>query len=117
MTKITVRAGNGGEVLVGLSRRERQILVGLLRGSDVKTMAHRLGLQPGTIRSYIKNLCRGLRVSGRGELLSWALQQDKRIFNGEKVPQHRHAPGCSCQSILCSALRAARVRDVDLEAA
>jgi DNA-binding NarL/FixJ family response regulator len=55
--------------LVTLSERESEVLELLREELSTKQIAHRLGISPVTVRRYISDLVRKLRVSDRGAAL------------------------------------------------
>lgn len=50
-----------------LSNRERQVLELIAKGHTIKKTAQHLGLRPGTVAGYIKEIYRKLEVSSRAE--------------------------------------------------
>ena len=59
-----------------LSAREKEVLQNLVEGLSEKQVAHRLGLSPDTVHTYVKRLYDKLKVNSRGELLSRAAKGD-----------------------------------------
>jgi DNA-binding CsgD family transcriptional regulator len=64
----------GGFSLTDLSRRQRDILVGLVQGDSEKQLALRLGISRHTVHDHLKTLHRRMEVSNRGELLGKCLK-------------------------------------------
>jgi FixJ family two-component response regulator/PAS domain-containing protein len=65
-------AGGAPSAFAGLSRRERDVLDGLLAGGTNKTIAKSLGLSPRTIETYRAHLMDSLGVKSLAELLTAA---------------------------------------------
>ena len=55
-----------------LSRRERQVIVGVAAGETNREIAARLGLSEAVIKPHITNIFDTLGVSNRAELASYA---------------------------------------------
>lgn len=53
----------------GLSKRQAEVMEGLVRGRDVEHISEALGLAPNTVRSYRKSLYAALDVHGLQELI------------------------------------------------
>jgi len=60
---------------LGLSRRETQVLLGLMKGLDNSAIAQQLGMKSGTVRKHLENIYRKLRVQSRSEAISKAFEQ------------------------------------------
>ena len=58
-----------------LSPREKQIVDALLAGCTNKEIAQRLGVSDQTIKNQLTTLYRKVGVSGRLELVVWAIEQ------------------------------------------
>ncbi len=54
-----------------LTRRQRQVLDGLLDGDSEKQIAYVLGVSPATVHEHVMAVYRRFGVSSRGELLAW----------------------------------------------
>lgn len=54
----------------GLSPREREVLLLLIRGESTKSIAHRLGLSPYTVQDHVDSACEKVGVRGRKALLA-----------------------------------------------
>ena len=59
--------------LVGLSRRETEILQSLLHGFANKVIAHRLAIAESTVKVHLKGVLRKIRVTNRTQAAIWAL--------------------------------------------
>lgn len=57
----------------GLSRRETEILQGLLHGFANKVIAHRLAIAESTVKVHLKGVLRKIRVTNRTQAAIWAL--------------------------------------------
>ncbi|RTQ48437.1 response regulator transcription factor [Hymenobacter gummosus] len=53
-----------------LTGREQAVVQGIVDGLSDKQVAHRMGLSPETVRTYVKRVYRKLQVSSRTELVS-----------------------------------------------
>lgn len=71
---VNARAGAVGE-RYGLSEREGQILVRLLRGYSTAAIRNELGVAKGTVDTYISRIYRKCSVHGRQELVELAERQ------------------------------------------
>jgi DNA-binding NarL/FixJ family response regulator len=58
-----------------LSRREKQIIEALLKGRTNKEIAQQLGVSHQTIKNQLTTLYRKVGVSGRLELVLWAIKR------------------------------------------
>jgi DNA-binding CsgD family transcriptional regulator len=56
--------------LYGLSPREREVLVWVVRGEPTKRIAHQLGLSTHTVQDYLDKACDKVGVRGRKALVS-----------------------------------------------
>lgn len=56
--------------LYGLSPREREVLVWVVRGEPTKRIAHRLGLSTHTVQDYLDKACDKIGVRGRKALVA-----------------------------------------------
>jgi DNA-binding NarL/FixJ family response regulator len=66
-----------------LSRRETQIVDALIAGCTNKEIAQRLGVSDQTIKNQLTTLYRKVGVSGRLELVVWAIEHRDRHGNDE----------------------------------
>jgi DNA-binding NarL/FixJ family response regulator len=57
-----------------LTKREHQIVEALLRACSNKEIAHSLGVSDQTVKNQLTTLYRKLGVSGRLELVLWAVK-------------------------------------------
>lgn len=62
--------------LAGLTKREKDVLDGLIRGWPNKTIAHHLGISPRTVEIYRANMMEKLRVRSLSEALRLAFIAD-----------------------------------------
>lgn len=67
----------------GLTEREADVALGLLRGRPVQEIAQRLSLQTGTVRQYLKGIYSKTYTSNQAQLLAF--------LNGGFVPDHMGA--------------------------
>jgi DNA-binding NarL/FixJ family response regulator len=58
-----------------LSRRQKQIVEALLSGCTNKEIAQRLGVSDQTIKNQLTTLYRKFGLSGRLELVLWAIER------------------------------------------
>jgi two-component system response regulator FixJ len=56
-----------------LSKREKEVLAGLLKGQSNKNIADELGISPRTVEVHRANVMAKMQVTGLGELLKMAL--------------------------------------------
>ncbi|MDQ2670127.1 MAG: helix-turn-helix transcriptional regulator, partial [Gemmatimonadota bacterium] len=61
--------------LYGLSPREREVLVWVVRGESTKRIAHHLGLSVYTVQDYLDNACDKVGVRGRKALVAKLFQE------------------------------------------
>ncbi|MWL91944.1 MULTISPECIES: response regulator [Cupriavidus] len=80
-------AGAAPEPDVLLSAREAQTLGLIAQGMSNKQIARELGISDGTVKIYVKNLLRKLRLRSRLELAAWAY----RTAGGVPVQAYRPA--------------------------
>jgi len=66
-----------GERVAALSPRERQVLLGLLKGRANKTIAYELGISARTVEVYRANLMTKMQAASLSELIRMALLADK----------------------------------------
>jgi DNA-binding CsgD family transcriptional regulator len=59
--------------ILGLSQRETELLNWVMQGKDNKTIAHEMGITPGTVRKHLENLYRKLGVTSRAEAIAHTL--------------------------------------------
>jgi two-component system, NarL family, nitrate/nitrite response regulator NarL len=57
----------------GLSKRETEILQGLLHGSANKVIAHQLAITESTVKVHLKGILRKIRATNRTQAAIWAL--------------------------------------------
>ncbi len=57
---------------LGLSRRETQVLLGLIKGLNNYAIAEQFGIKSGTVRKHLENIYRKLQVQSRSEAISTA---------------------------------------------
>lgn len=51
-----------------LTRRDRDLLAGMVKGRDAEQIALAMGIRPGSVQTYLKRLYRKLGISGQREL-------------------------------------------------
>jgi DNA-binding NarL/FixJ family response regulator len=73
------------QLTVPLSRREWQILHCLVRGWANKRIARELHIVEGTVKVYLKNLSRKLKMTNRTQLAIWALGQPQQFVSQDIV--------------------------------
>jgi len=59
-----------------LTRRDLDVVQGLLTGRDTESLANDLGLTLASARTYIKRVCRKLGVAGQRELLGLLMESE-----------------------------------------
>lgn len=59
----------------GLSEREVEVLQGLVDGLDYKSIAHRLGIAPNTVRNHIAQVYAKLNVASKVDAVKLALRK------------------------------------------
>lgn len=59
----------------GLSRRERDVLVGIANGRSSKEIAREYAITPKTVANHVHNIYRKLNLRHRGELVLYATQE------------------------------------------
>jgi len=59
-----------------LSARERQVLIGLMKGDANKVIARACGVAEGTVKVHIKSLFRKIHVDNRTQAALWAISND-----------------------------------------
>ncbi|MEB8385812.1 helix-turn-helix transcriptional regulator [Rhodobacteraceae bacterium KMM 6894] len=57
-----------------LTERESQIAILILKGHSSKSIAHRIGVSPGTVKIHRRNFYRKLNISSQSELFSLFLE-------------------------------------------
>lgn len=70
---------------LGLSDRETQVLLGLIKGLENSAIAQQLGIKSGTVRKHLENIYRKLRVQSRSEAVSKALEQISGLELGNLI--------------------------------
>lgn len=89
---------------VQLSPREIQLVYMLCTEAlPTKEMAARLGIAEPTVRRYLDDLLRELRLYSRPKLIIWGAQHPEAL-KGEWVTPEFHPPGCACGQNLCAVL-------------
>jgi len=73
LSKNTVSINQEEDTL--LSKREMEILKGLIDGFDYKTLADKLFLSPNTVRTHISNIYKKLHVSNRTQAVKIAMKK------------------------------------------
>lgn len=58
-----------------LTEREREVLLGLVRGEDTAAVAARLGVRPATVRAHLQSLFAKLGVHSRLEAVALAVEK------------------------------------------
>jgi len=105
--------GHGGKTVevVLLSRREKQILLGLCRGYSTKEISSlvfaKLRLNPRTIDQRVKMMCRALGLGSRRQLIVWGMAHPQCWLPDTYVEKHMHPSGCHCRALYCTAMRMA----------
>ncbi len=75
-----VAAAESGARLSALTQREREVLACLADGDNNRTIAQRLGIGEGTVRSHVHLLLQKLQVSNRTQAaLLWRAAQPGRV--------------------------------------
>lgn len=70
--------------LDSLTARERDVLICLAEGADNRTIAQRLGIGEGTVRSHVHVLLQKLQVSNRTQAaLLWLSQRPERAHHSQ----------------------------------
>lgn len=70
---------------LGLSHRETQVLLGLIKGLNNSAIAQQLGIKLGTVGKHLENIYRKLRVQSRREAISKALEHISGLELGKLV--------------------------------
>lgn len=82
--------------LPDLTRREWQVISGLLAAENNRQISQRLNVQEGTVKRHLYNLFRKLGVRNRLEALQWAhaagLQHEPNARPGLSTATHRPGP-------------------------
>jgi DNA-binding CsgD family transcriptional regulator len=78
----------------GLTPRQRQVLLRLIKGDTEKEIAHTLSISIHTVHVYVKAVYRRYNVRSRGELLS---QWIDRLLQGQDGESASVAPPNSVQ--------------------
>ena len=71
-------------VLKGLSKREEQILEGLVKGQSNKTIARICDVTEATIKVHMKSILRKIRVTNRTQAAIWALERSYSLETESK---------------------------------
>jgi DNA-binding NarL/FixJ family response regulator len=61
--------------LLGLSRREAEVMLGIVQGQDNPSIAQTLNISAGTIRKHVENIYRKLEVQSRSEAIALVIQK------------------------------------------
>lgn len=61
--------------LMGVSRREAEVLLGIVQGQDNPAIAQTLSISEGTVRKHVENIYRKLNVQSRSEAIAQVVQQ------------------------------------------
>lgn len=72
---------------VVLTGREAQTLACISQGMNNKQIARTFGISDGTVKIYVKNLLRKLRLRSRLELAAWVHRTEGRV-----APERQHDP-------------------------
>jgi DNA-binding CsgD family transcriptional regulator len=59
--------------MIGITRREKEVLCLLARGLADKEIASELNLSPYTVGNHLRNICAKIGKSIRGEAVHWAV--------------------------------------------
>jgi DNA-binding NarL/FixJ family response regulator len=59
--------------LLGLSKREAEVLLGVIQGQKTKAIAQSLQISTSTVRKHLENICHKLNVQSRTEAISQVL--------------------------------------------
>jgi DNA-binding CsgD family transcriptional regulator len=70
---------------LGLSDRETQVVLGLIKGWDNSAIARQLGMKSGTVRKHLENIYRKLQVQSRSEAVSKALHHTSGLELGKLI--------------------------------
>ena len=66
----------GGEVAAGLTERELEVLVVLVRGRSNQEIAEDLGISAKTVGHHVQNVYRKADVHSRAAATRWAFEHD-----------------------------------------
>ena len=58
-----------------LTKRQQEIVAGIVDGLSYKMVADRLSISLDTVRTHIMQIYRQLNINSKGELIKWALRQ------------------------------------------
>jgi DNA-binding CsgD family transcriptional regulator len=61
--------------LIGLSKREAEVLFWIIKGKDTKAIALEMRINYSTVRKHLENIYRKLEVQSRTEAISIALEK------------------------------------------
>jgi PAS domain S-box-containing protein len=76
-----------GDELARLTRREREVLLGLTQGQTNAEIARALGLGAGTIKSHVEHLLKKLGLDSRTQAAVWAARLNPAALSAsESVP-------------------------------
>lgn len=79
-----------------LTRREEQVLAGLVRRLSAVEIGAELGISPTTVHYHKGRLFRSLRVTGREDAILWAVAQGWATAGREWLRPPRGGPEESC---------------------
>lgn len=101
---VRLRGGRVAKV-VRLSKRELEVLRLLCRGcTSDKELAAQMDIAPGTARSFVRAMLRGLRLSSRAGLVVFAWQHEGILRDGS-TEWSDHGAGCDCGGSYCVSQR------------
>ncbi len=66
----------GGEVAAGLTERELEVLLVLVRGGSNREIAEDLGISAKTVGHHVQNVYRKAEVHSRAAATRWAFEHD-----------------------------------------
>jgi DNA-binding NarL/FixJ family response regulator len=66
--------------VLGVSRREAEVLLGIVQGQDNPAIAQTLNISEGTVRKHVENIYRKLNVQSRAEAIARVLEK-LGVFN------------------------------------
>jgi len=68
-----------------LSRRQREIVAGVLQGHPETVIAELMGISPHTVHTYLLRVYRKLGVTDRAQLVAYAFRAYAQVDNGDLV--------------------------------
>ncbi|NJR70764.1 MAG: helix-turn-helix transcriptional regulator [Synechococcales cyanobacterium CRU_2_2] len=66
--------------LLGLSKREAEVLIGVVQGQDNKAIAQHLKITVSTARKHLENIYRKLNVQSRSEATALVVKQLGNLY-------------------------------------